>query len=407
MSYRRSLYNKPTMLRILPFLLALALCVGVPPAAAQDAPAVSPFVATAYRTVNVFTGPGITYLQLGSIRAGIPLTIVERNSTGTWVHIQRARDDGTLIDDGWIISGYLNFDIGLHFGDVPVSPLPDADANSDMSQLHDLYVVPVIPTISDAMRDVFRRGRDENRNYPYVITKVGDSLTADELYLGPMSRTTNVLGPYDYLGDTVLYFGASTAVGSVAAQLGMTSYTVFDAGWAPDDVCQPRETPLDCEYRRKRPSVSLIMFGPNDLLRMDDQHFDQQMRRIVEITLDHGIIPVLSTFSYDPGMGLWLQSVNFNRRLVAIAADYQVPLINLWLAARPLPEYGLEIDHIHMKHWGSYTLKFDKGAVAFSGGALRNLLSIRTLDEIRRTVILPEMENYENSQSTPEATAAS
>lgn len=386
MVFRRIPTNKRIMLRILPILLTLALCVGGLPAAADVE--VSPFVATAYRTINVFTGPGITYLQLGSIRAGIPLTIVERNSVGTWVHIQRTREDGSLIDDGWVISGYLNFDIALHFSDVPVTTLPDADANSDLSQLHDLYVVPVIPTISDAMREVYRRGRDEMHNYSHVVTKVGDSLSADDLYLMPMSRNNNVLGPYDYLGDTVLYFGASTAVPSVAAQLGMSTYTIFDPGWAPNDLCQPRETPLDCEYRRKRPSVSLIMFGPNDLLRMDDEHFDEQMRRIVETTLDHGVIPVLSTFSYDPGMGLWLQSVNFNRRLVTIAADYQAPIINLWLAARPLPEYGLEVDHIHMKHWGSYSLKFDRGSVAFSGAALRNLLAIRTLDEIRRTVIL-------------------
>lgn len=386
MSYRRLPTDNRMKLQILSILLVLALCVGVLPAAADDA--VSPFVATAYRTVNVFTGPGITYLQLGSIRAGIPLTIVERNSIGTWVHVQRARDDGTLIDDGWIISGYLDFDIALHFSDVPVSPLPDADANSDMSQLHDLYVVPVIPTISDAMRAVYLRGRDEMRNYSHVITKVGDSITADDLYLAPLSRDNNVLGPYDYLGNTMLFFGASTAVPSVAAQVGMTTYTLFDAGWAPNDLCEPRETPLDCEYRRKRPSVSFIMFGPNDLLRMDDTHFDEQMRRVVQTTIDHGVIPVLSTFSYDPGMGLWLQSVNFNRRLVAIAAEYEVPIINLWLAARPLPEYGLEVNHIHMKHWGSYSLKFDRGAPAFSGAALRNLLTLRTLDEIRRTVIL-------------------
>ena len=49
------------------------------------------------------------------------------------------------------------------------------------------------------------------------------------------------------------------------------------------------------------------------------------MRAIVDDTIEHGIIPVLSTFSYDPGMGLWNQSVNFNHRLIEIAADYQSP----------------------------------------------------------------------------------
>ncbi len=350
----------------------------------------SVFVATAYQRVNLFSGPGITYLLIARVPAGVPMTIIERNSVGTWLHIQRTNDKGELLNDGWVISGYLNFDIGLHFGDVPVNvELPDADADSDMSQLHDLYVVPVIPTISDAMREVYRRGQ-ELRNYAHVVTKVGDSVTADDLYLKPMSRNNNVLGPYDYLAETVLYFGASTAVDSVAAQVGMTTYTIFDPTWADDQRCRPRETPLDCEYRRKRPSIALIMFGPNDLLAMSDGLFDRQMRRIVDNTLEHGIIPVLSTFSYDPGMGLWPQAVNFNRRLATIAAEKEVPIINLWLAARSLPDYGLEIDHIHMKHWGFTYLKFNTGNVAFSGASLRNLLTIRTLDEIRRTVILPE-----------------
>jgi hypothetical protein len=364
-------------------ILSVLLCLGAFGTFADA----STFVATAYQRVNLFAGPGITYQQLGRVSAGVPMTIVERNSVGTWLHIQRKNDKGEMLDDGWVISGYLNLDIGLHFSDVPVSDLPDADADSDMSQLHDLYVVPVIPTISDAMRDVYKHGQ-ELRNYPYVITKVGDSMTADDLYLKPMSRNNNVLGPYDYLGETVLYFGASTSVDSVAAQLGMTTYTVFDPTWAPNDICQPRETPLDCEYRRKRPSISLILFGPNDLLRMGDSQYDTQIRKIVDNTIDHGIIPVLSTFSYDPGMGLWPQAVNFNRRLAAIAAEKQVPIINLWLAARSLPDYGLEIDHIHMKHWGFSFLKFNTGNVAFSGASLRNLLTIRTLDEIRRTVIL-------------------
>jgi hypothetical protein len=267
-----------------------------------------------------------------------------------------------------------------------------------------LYVVPVIPTISDAMRDVYRHGQ-ELRNYPYVITKVGDSVTADDLYLKPMSKSNNVLGPYDYLGDTILYFGASTAVDSVAAQIGMTTYTVFDPTWADDQRCHPRESPLDCEYRRKRPSISLIMFGPNDLLAMGDGQFDIQVRKIVDDTIEHGIIPVLSTFSYDPGMGLWPQAVNFNRRLAKIASDDGVPIINLWLAARALPDYGLEIDHIHMKHWGFTYMKFNSGNVAFSGASLRNLLTIRTLDEIRRTIILaPDTSSVTTPEPTPEVT---
>jgi hypothetical protein len=350
----------------------------------------APLETTAYRQVNLFAGPGITFQLIDRIPAGAPIEIIARNSSGTWVHVQRRNGQGAVYENGWVISGYLNLPPDLNFATVPINTtVGDADPEADRSQLAELYAVPVIPTLSDAMRDVYQRGQLEFRNYPHVVTKVGDSLTADPLYLQPMSRSRYQLGPYQYLEETVRYFGASTSVESVAARVGMTTYTLFDPGWASEPPCQPRETPLDCEYRRKRPSISLIMFGPNDLLRMGDSAFDTQMRLIVEQTLAKGIIPVLSTFSYDPGMGLWLQSVNFNRRLVAIAAEYEVPIINLWLAARALPEYGLEVDHIHMKHWGSENLKFDTGNVAFSGASLRNLLTIRTLDEIRNTVILP------------------
>lgn len=388
-------------------LLAALVCVTAFSLFAQED---TRFITTAYQKSNLFEGPGITYPLIHAVNAGVPMTIIERNASGTWVRIQRYdEDDGSVIDDGWIISGYLNFDPSLHFSEVPVNTeLLDADPDSDMSQLHDLYLVPVIPTISDAMREVYARGQSEFRNYPYVVTKVGDSMTADPLYLRPFSRSDNVLGPFDYMGDTMLYFGPSTTVDSVAAQLGMTTYTLFDPGWADDVRCEPRETPLDCEYRRKRPSVAFILFGPNDLLAMGADTYARQMRRIIETSIAHGVIPVLSTFSYDPGMGLWQQSVLFNRHVVSLGAEYQVPVINLWLAARALPEYGLEVDHIHMKHWGSERLKFDRGSPAFSGAALRNLLTLRTLDEIRKTVIIPaQAANALAPTNTPRPTAES
>ena len=129
----------------------------------------------------------------------------------------------TLIDDGWMISGYLNLDPDLHFGCVPVNTtLPDADLALDLPNCANFTPRRSSPPISDAMRDLYVRGRDELRNYSYVITKVGDSMTADGLYLKPMSLDRRVLGAYDYLDPTIHYFAASTQVDSVAARVGMT-----------------------------------------------------------------------------------------------------------------------------------------------------------------------------------------
>src|SRR4051812_31874794 len=117
------------MLRRLLFItLTICLAMLTSMALAND----TRFVTTAYQAVVLFKGPGTTYLQLAQIPAGVPMTIIERNSTGTWVHIQYHGNDGSVIYDGWIISGYLNFDLDFHFGDVPVNTtLPDADADTD------------------------------------------------------------------------------------------------------------------------------------------------------------------------------------------------------------------------------------------------------------------------------------
>lgn len=335
-------------------------------------------------------GPGTTYRALARLRTGVQVSIVERNNIGTWVRVQQTLEDGSIYLDGWVLSGYLNLSPDLHFSDVLVSTLPDAQPeNAESIPLRPLYAAPVISPVSPTMHDVYELGLSVG-HYTHVITKIGDSVSADPLYLMPMSHPGVALGPYDYLRDALDLFSASTQVESVAARVGMNTYAIFDSTWAPPDSCQGGETPLACELRRKQPSIALIMFGANDVLHLNDVEYEQQMRRIVDETLAQGVIPVLSTFSFhfDPANPVSGKSITFNTKIIQIANDYQIPLINLWLAAHALPEDGLEQDGIHMKHWGTDTLDFSNGYPAYSGASLRNLLALRMLDEIRRTVFL-------------------
>ncbi|MCK6579662.1 MAG: GDSL-type esterase/lipase family protein [Anaerolineae bacterium] len=368
------------------FAVTLILLAFAGSALMQD-PA-SPSLTSAFQDINVRQGPGTTYPTQARLRTGVPVQIIERNSVGTWVHVQQTLEDGTIFMDGWVVSGFLNLSVELRFSQVPVSTLADAlPENAESPALRALYSAPIISPVSEAMRVVYQRGL-EMRNYSHVVTKIGDSVSADPLYLTLMSRPGAALGPYDYLQDSLDYFGASTQVESVAARIGLNTYALFDAGWASPDTCQQGETPLECELRRKQPSVALIMFGGNDVKHINEVAYDQQMRRLVEETLAKGVIPVLSTFSANPNDPNWWKAVEFNNKVIQIAADYQLPLINLWLASRPLDGFGLEQDGIHMNHWGTDTLRFDNGFPAFSGANLRNLLALRMLDEIRRTIFL-------------------
>lgn len=367
------------MRRLILFLLGfMILC---PVVRAQEKPLI-----TAHRETYLHAGPGDTYLEVAILPAGIEVEIVERNRIGNWLHVYRENERGEMVFDGWGLSGFFNLPEDLRYSQIPVNTnLLDADPSTVRSRsMAQLYTYPVIPTPDEAMGEIFQLGLKNGHN-PAAVTKVGDSLTASELYLTPMNRADNDLGPYDYLEDTLKFFGDSTAVESVAARVGLTSYVVFDPMWADTTLCEPKESPLACEYRLKKPSVAFIMFGVNDVRHMTDQEFKEQIRQLVTFSLEQGVIPVLSTFSYHPDDTLWWQSVNFNLALGELATEYKVPLINLWAAARVLPDYGLDEDHAHMLNSGFPNLVYSSGHETWYGTSLRNLLTLCMLDELRRS----------------------
>jgi hypothetical protein len=350
-------------------------------------PMPDPAISAPYLDVFVFAGPGDSHRELTVLQADEEVRIIERNHTGNWVRIQKTRADGRVLVDGWVLSGYLRLDENLRFSQVPVNrEAPESDRiKQQYLVIAQLYEVPVMPPVSEAMRAVYLRGQWLG-NHSNVITKVGDSVAANDLYLTPMSRGDHELGAYDYLAETINYFGPSLVEPSIAARIGMTTYTVFNPLWADKTRCRPNESPLACEYRLKKPSIAVILFGGNDVRHMMDADFARQMRRLVEESLAAGVIPVLSTFSCDPAEPLWWQSINFNLRLAEIAQEYEVPLINLWSAARILPDYGLDQDGVHMKNSGWDHIKFTRGNEAYYGTTLQNLLTIRMLDELRLTL---------------------
>lgn len=358
------------MRRLLLFLTACAWLMGASAVGAQfDA-------LTTYRDALAFAGPGASFQQVGVLRAGVPVTLTERSRAGTWV---RAVHAGL---DGWIIAGYLNWPEDAAIAALPVTDLPDGDpTRAEFVSLRPLYAAPLI-RLGERFRDIYRDGQAVGLR-PDAITKIGDSLSADPLYLEPLARpdAADRLGVYDHLADAIRVYGPSAGP-SAAARVGMTSYVIFDSMWADSDLCQPGETPLDCELRRTQPTIAFILFGPNDVMRMTADEFAVQLRLIVDVVIANGTIPVLSTFSYAQDAELWWQSVDFNQRIIALADEYDLPLINLWLAARTLPDFGLDVDRVHMLQTGFDHLTFEGNNFAFRGAALRNLLTVTMLDAI-------------------------
>lgn len=361
-------------------LAGLLLGVAAPVSAAMQ----TTHLATVTERTGLRAGPGDTYALIATLNPGTPATIIERNRPGNWLHIRAESSGGDL--EGWAMTGF--FDLGdVRFSQVLVNTMvPDADvsqvADPDLAQL---YGVPVIPRISPAMQEVYAQGQEIGIDSS-AVTKVGDSNSASRLYLTPIGDGNYNLGPYDFLQATVDFFGGSLATPSVAARVGLNAFSLFDPIWADPTQCESGETPLQCEYRRKMPAVSVIMFGPNDLRALNSEQYTQQITRIVEETLDHGIIPVLSTFSANPDDDIWFQAVRFNLILTDIAAQYEVPIVNLWAAARALPRYGMGEDNVHLTSSGT-AVNFSTGYESRYGVSLQNLIVLQTLDEIRRAVI--------------------
>lgn len=373
------------MIRPLLLCAAILLVVGLRSVPAHMQTTVQ--AATATREMTVYAAPGPGCAVIDQVFDGAGVIVVGRDAVGTWLRIQLPNADRTAaLIDGWVWRGDLDLDPALLFSTIPALAEADAcpDALTDPAH-RALAAYPVIPPLSAAMREVFARGQELGIR-PNAVTKVGDSLSADPTYLTPIGQPNPVLGPYDYLADTIAFYGATTVNNSVAARRGLTTFVAFDSMWADPGRCAPGDSPIACEYTLHRPAVSFILFGPNDQIAMNTDEFAAEMRRITAYTIEQGIIPVLSTFSYAPEHPRAAEAAAFNLAIAAIADEYDAPLLNLWLAVQPLPRWGLEGDDIHMRLSGYRTIMFADGVETRFGGALRNLITVRMLDEIRRSL---------------------
>ncbi len=365
------------LLSLLPMLLML-----------KGIQAQPPVIVTSHQATPLYKGPGITYVDHDRLNPGIEVELVERNLIGNWVYLQRLTPDQQIAQSGWAQSGYLNLPPELHFSEIPITTLPDADPTRAQSLTERaLYEAPLISLNIESITPIFERG--QARGYaPNSLSKVGDSVSADPTYLEIMGNDEPILGAYDHLLPTVDYFVDAAIQPSVAAKIGLSSYVVFDPFWADKTLCQANESPLQCEYRLKQPSFAFIMFGANDVLSMTYEEYGEQLEQIVQETLALDIVPILSTFSTHPEHPYHEQALAFNLKVLEVARHHDLPLINLWSATRALPDYGLERDHIHMKQSGFNYLKYDSGHETWYGTSLRNLLTLTMLDQLRHQLDL-------------------
>jgi hypothetical protein len=343
-----------------------------------------PSLVTPIQPTLLYSGPGITYQPILELLPGQLLNVIERTVLGTWVRLWQVDSAGNVVIDGWLPSHLLYYQPAYNlFTDTAINTqIRDGDPNFISNALEAvLYGYRILPPLKEEMRAVYERGIANGHN-PYQVTRVGDSLLISEWYLLPMHQNTYNLGRFGYLEQDMRQFGMYMDW-SIANQRGLSTYNVFDSGWAGAG-CMVNETPIACEYRIKKPIAAFIMFGPNDVKINARQDYHENLRRIVQFSIDQGVIPVLMTFSSHPAHQWYQRTIDYNLLITQVAMEYRTPLINVWLATRTMQDYGLEQDLLHLRNPGFTTLNIEDAVLNRSGVALLNWLSLAWIHQLRQ-----------------------
>jgi hypothetical protein len=415
----------PLLLGILLSVVFISTALNVSTVYAEDANAWT------NNTVNLRSGAGSNFPKIGELPPSTAVVMEARSGDMGWSLIHVA--GGGL--RGWVSVTLLQRAETIKFSSLPVSTEevaagstggsgggapsnnPPANATPNLSEVP-VYTIPaqplpsdiptgainapVVPVITNAiranMRVVFRRGKLLGNN-PRVFSKVGDCHTDHPFFLEIIGNGKYDLGQYATLQEVINYFGVPPREGagnsfntrSMAAHSAFTSGAVLD--WQEalkvSDKCNVQESPLRCEFRMDKPAVAIIMFGVVDVITMTPQqfnlYFNLYMRMIVQDSIDHGVIPILSTSAENPSSP---NSRTFNQIVVRIARERALPMMNLQAALAGLPNQGLDGDGIHLTRPGN----LDDAAVFNDvnlqyGYVMRNLVVLQTLDRVWRQIL--------------------
>jgi hypothetical protein len=257
--------------------------------------------------------------------------------------------------------------------------------------------LPVIPSqISPRVRQIYQNGLALG-NHPRVFSRIGDCNSAAPAFLVGFDGPYN-LGAYSSLQPAIDYFQGSFKRPSLAAKAGLNSAGLLTTLWTGQQ-CQKAESLLDCQYRLDKPSFAFIAIGTNEAyyVHTEPGAFERNMRLILDDTISKGIVPVLSTKADNvEGDG------SINATIARLAAEYQVPLWNFWLAAQSLPGLGMvDPEHLSSVSYANFTDFSIPNSLQY-GVQMHNLTALQMLDFLQQQLAqTPAVESAATPTATP------
>lgn len=273
--------------------------------------------------------------------------------------------------------------------DLPAgTALPEISESlySDISfaESHSLLMeTPLVVLPLEHVSRIYNRGRFQGLRDDFLLS-VGDCNSESGWYLEtllddvpPDSGVDASYYESEPIQSTINHFSDAFAFKGQSVNSGLNAASVLDPFWASADVCPFGESPLTCDYHLTDSFASLIMFGANDVNVLSTSAYEMAMREIIETTLENDVIPILSTFTVRniEGTDTYAIGVRFNAVLIRLAEEYQIPLVNFWLATRDLADKGILDDNAHL---------------TVPGFNIRNQLTVEVLTQLRTEIMIGE-----------------
>lgn len=238
---------------------------------------------------------------------------------------------------------------------------------------------PAVPTgVSDEMRDVYQRGLEMGNDATH-FSVIGDCQNVSSYFLSVFENPDDFsLGDeYAYLQPTIDYYQGSYSRVSVAVKGGFNAAAVISPLRADPAVCNPNESPLDCELRIWRPSVVIVSME-TWWSQKPEEEYEKYMRRVLDRIIETGAVPIIATKADN------LEGEHaINNTVAKLAYEYDIPMWNFWAAVQPLPDKGLSDDGFHLTFGRNF---FDDPVRMINAWPWRNLTALQTLDVVRRSL---------------------
>lgn len=245
-----------------------------------------------------------------------------QNQTGTFT-VRISVSDGELSDSENVVISVMDGTTNLYNIRLKYVPVIDASMKANLRSIK--------------LRG-YAKGRDEG-----VLGQWGDSITHSQAYLGSMASWSMISTPpsngHDY-EPILMWMGASPNSDNNPLHNFKGGQYGNDSGWRIGNGLAA----IDNAISAVNPSWSLTMFGTNDITSWNEASFERDLERFIQINIDEGIIPVLSTIP--PRTGYDQQVSAANAVIRRVAQRMNIPLVDL---------YGLFME-LHPNDWSSVLL---------------------------------------------------